>query len=227
LVNKSLVVAQTLQGSEARYGLLETIRQYAQEKLIESGEWPAIRDRHLQCFLNLAEETDTKLRGEYQRLWLNWFDTEYDNFRAALAWAVEGDRLDSGRVEAGLRIATSLYQFWRIRDYIDEGLNWCRQLFALAKDDISPVIRANALSYASLLAGFRGQIEEQMRFAEEAVLSGEAAGEACSRPCLGSSGVRGAKSRRLSNRVHTGHEGDPTAARGRRYIHVRRVSESK
>ena len=177
LVNKSLIIAQTLERSEARYSLLETIRQYAQEKLIASGERSTINDRHLQCFLKLAEETDTKLRGEYQRLWLNWIDTEYDNFRAALAWAVEGGRLDSGRVEAGLRIATSLYQFWRIRDYIEEGLNWCKQLFAEANDEISPVVRANALVYASLMAGIRGQIEDQMRFAEEAVLFGEAAGE--------------------------------------------------
>ena len=177
LVTKSLVVAQTLQGSQARYFLLETVRQYAQEKLIESGEWPVIRDRHLQCCLKLAEETDTKLRGEYQRLWLNWFDTEYDNVRAALAWAVEGGRQENGRLESGLRITTSLYQFWRIRDYVEEGLNWCRRIFSLAKDEIAPVVRANALSHASLLAGLRSQLEEQLRYAEEAVRSGEAAGE--------------------------------------------------
>jgi non-specific serine/threonine protein kinase len=178
LVNKSLVVANTLLHDEARYCLLATIRQYGQEKLIDSGEWVVIRDRHLRCFLKLSEETDTKLRGEYQRLWLNWLDSEYDNIRAALAWAVEGGRLDSSRVSAGLRITTSLYQFWRIRDYLEEGLNWCKQLFAETNDDISPVVRANALAFASLLAGLRGQIEDQAKYAEEAVLSGEAAGEA-------------------------------------------------
>ena len=177
LVNKSLVVAQPLLEGEARYHLLETIRQYAQEKLINSGEWQVINDRHLQFFLKLSEETNTKLRGEYQHLWLNWLDTEYDNIRAALAWAVEGGRQDSGRVSAGLRITTSLYQFWRIRDYTEEGLNWCKQLFAEANDEISPIVRANALAFASLLAGIRGQIEDQMMYGEEAVLLGEAAGE--------------------------------------------------
>lgn len=178
LVNKSLVVAHTLLRDEARYSLLATIRQYAQEKLIDSGEWSVIRDRHLQCFLELIEEADTKLRGEYQRLWLNWLESEYDNVRAALAWAVEGGHLDNSRVSAGLRITTSLYQFWRIRDYAEEGLNWCKRLFAEVNDEISPFVRANALSHASLLAGLRGQMADQIGYAEEAVLLGAAAGEA-------------------------------------------------
>jgi predicted ATPase/DNA-binding CsgD family transcriptional regulator len=178
LVNKSLVVAQTLQRAEARYSLLETIRQYARERLIASGEWMLIRDRHLECFLQLAEETDAKLRGQYQRLWLDWLDQEYDNLRAALAWAVEGGNREQERVSAGLRIAISLYQFWRIRDYAEEGLNWCRQLLTMANDEISPVVRVNALSYASMLAGIRGQAEVQMRYGEDAVRLGESAGEA-------------------------------------------------
>lgn len=199
LVNKSLIVAQTLERTEARYSFLETIRQYAQEKLITSGEWSAINDRHLQCFLLLAEETDTKLRGEYQRLWLNWLDGEYDNIRAALAWAVEGGRLDSARVEAGLRIATSLYQFWRIRDYVEEGLNWCKQLFAQVTDEISPVVRANALVYTSLMAGIRGQIADQTRYAEEAVLLGEAAGEEGKQALANALGAQGYAARNVGD----------------------------
>jgi predicted ATPase/DNA-binding CsgD family transcriptional regulator len=177
LVNKSLVVSHTLQQVKARYSLLETIRLYGQEILIEEGEWPAARDRHLQYFLELSEEADSKLRGEDQLLWLNELDHEYGDIRAALAWAVEGDRLESDRVSAGLRIATSLYQYWRIRNYIEEGLNWCRQLLAEANDKISPIVRVNALSYASLMAGLRGHIEDQMRYGEEAAALGEAAGE--------------------------------------------------
>ncbi|MFW6184735.1 MAG: ATP-binding protein [Chloroflexota bacterium] len=100
LVTKSIVVAETLRRSEARYTLLEPIRQYAREKLIASGERPAMRDRHLQCFLQLAEETAPKLRGEYQQLWLEWLEGEYDNVRATLSWALE-----NGPIEAGLRIA--------------------------------------------------------------------------------------------------------------------------
>ena len=88
LVGKSLVVADTLQGSEARYRLLETIRQYAQEKLKASGEWVLAHDHYLACFLRLTEEVAPKLREQYQQLWFNWLETENDNIRVALAWAV-------------------------------------------------------------------------------------------------------------------------------------------
>ena len=172
LVNKSLVVAQTLQRGEARYSLLETIRQYAQEKLLASGEGPVIHDRHLQCFLQLTEETAPKLSGTYQHLWLDWLEGEYDNIRAALAWSLESDR-----IEAGLRIAIAIYQFWTIRDYVQEGLTWLERLLARADEAVSLVVRANALAYASFLAGFRGNTSAQMRYGREAAVLAEAAGD--------------------------------------------------
>jgi len=173
LVNKSLVVAHTLQRGEARYGLLETIRQYAQEKLLASGERLAIHDRHLHCSLQLAEETVPKLRGQYQQLWLDWLESEYDNIRAALAWSLE-----SGHSEAGLRIANAIYQFWTVRDYVQEGLAWVERLLAQADERISVVVRANALAYASTLAGFRGNTAAQIRYGQQAGVLAEAAGEA-------------------------------------------------
>jgi non-specific serine/threonine protein kinase len=172
LVNKSLVLAQTLQRGEARYSLLEIIRQHAQEKLIASREWPMIRDRHLQSFLRLTEETAQKLTGPYQQLWLNWLELEYDNLRAAISWSLE-----SGRIEAGLRIAIAIYQFWTIRDYVEEGLLWMERLLAQAGDKISPVVRANALAYAAFLAGFRGNTSAQMKYGSEAAALAEAAGD--------------------------------------------------
>ncbi|HEU5086576.1 MAG TPA: LuxR C-terminal-related transcriptional regulator, partial [Roseiflexaceae bacterium] len=173
LVNKSLVLAQTLQPGEARYELPETIRQYAQEKLIASNEWPAVRDRHLQCFLQLAEEALPKLTGPHQQLWLNWVEGEYDNIRAALNWSLESDN-----IEAGLRIANAIYQFWTIRDYVQEGLDWLERLLTQADERISPVVRANALAYASFLAGFRGNTSAQMTYGQEAAALAEAAGDA-------------------------------------------------
>jgi predicted ATPase/DNA-binding NarL/FixJ family response regulator len=178
LVDKSLVVAHTLQRGEARYALLETIRQYAHEKLIASGEWSAIRDRHLHCFLQLAEETVPKLRGPYQQLWLDWLEGEYDNIRAALSWALERERL-----EAGLRIANAMYQFWTVRDYVQEGLAWVERLLAQADERVAPVVRVTALAYASLLAGFRGNNPKQMRYGREAAVVAEAAGDA-NKPAL-------------------------------------------
>ncbi|MDP9353313.1 MAG: LuxR C-terminal-related transcriptional regulator, partial [Chloroflexota bacterium] len=172
LVNRSLVVAQTLQHDEARYSLLETIREYTREKLLASAEWSAIHDRHLECFLHLAEETLPKLRGQYQQLWLNWLEDEYDNIRAALAWS-----LKSNRIEEGLRITSAIYQFWTVRDYVQEGLAWVERLLARADERISPVVRANALAYVSTLAGFRGITAKQMRYGREAGVLAEAAGE--------------------------------------------------
>jgi non-specific serine/threonine protein kinase len=177
LVTKSLVVAQTLQRDEARYHLLETIRQYAQEKLIASDEWLAIHDRHLQCFLQLTEETVPKLSSPYQQLWLNWLEGEYDNIRAALTWSLESDLMKSNRIEAGLRIAIAIYQFWTIRDYVEEGLTWFERLLAQADERNSPVVRANALAYAAFLAGFRGNASAQMAYGREAAVLAETAGD--------------------------------------------------
>jgi predicted ATPase/DNA-binding CsgD family transcriptional regulator len=172
LVNKSLVVAQTLQRSEARYTLLETIRQYAQARLVAAGEWPALRDRHLHYFLGFTEEIAPKLAGPYQQLWLNWLEGETNNLRAAFTWSLEGDR-----IEAGLRMAIAIYQFWTIRDYAEEGLAWMEQLLARASKHTSPLVRANALAYAAFLAGFRGKAAAQMRYGNEAAAIAEALGD--------------------------------------------------
>jgi predicted ATPase/DNA-binding CsgD family transcriptional regulator len=172
LVDKSLVVAQTLLGSEARYSLLETIRQYAKEKMITLGEWSVIRDRHLNYFLHKAEEALPKLSGPYQVLWLNWLEGEYDNIRAALAWSIE-----SGQFEKGLRITNAIYPFWTIRDYAREGLEWVEQLLANTDEKLSPVVHATALAYAAFLSGFRGNIQEQIRYGQEAGVLSWAVGE--------------------------------------------------
>jgi predicted ATPase/DNA-binding NarL/FixJ family response regulator len=172
LVNKSLLVARTLHGSEARYSLLETLRHYAHERLVAAGEEQAIRDRHLQCFLELTEATVPKLSGPYQQLWLNWLEGEYDNIRTALTWSREGDQ-----VEAGLRIAIALYQFWTIRDYVEEGLTWFERLLPRAHDAVPLALHANALAYASFLAGFRRNTAAQMAYGREAAVLVQAAGD--------------------------------------------------
>ncbi len=175
LVDKSLVVAHTLQGIEARYLMLETIRQYAYEKLDAADECAEIRDQHLRHFLQLMEEVATKLSGPYQRLWLNWLEDEYDNVRIALAWSQE-----SRQVEEGLRIALAIYQFWTIRDYVEEGRMWMEGLLgrvAESRTPVRPAIHANSLAYAAFLAGFRGNTTAQMERGTEAALIASAAGE--------------------------------------------------
>lgn len=172
LVNKSLVATETLQGSEARYRLLETIRQYAQEILEAAGEWDAAHDHCLDCFLRLAEEVAPKLKESYQHLWFNWLETEHDNIRAALAWALE-----RGRIEAGLRIGIALFIFWQTRAYVREGRTWFERFLSQADEGVPLAVRANALVWASFFSEILGDAATATTRGQEAVALCEAAGE--------------------------------------------------
>jgi predicted ATPase/DNA-binding CsgD family transcriptional regulator len=169
LVSKSLVVADTIGRAQARYRLLETIREYALRKLDEASETKRLRDRHLDLFLTRAEEAAPKLGEAYQQLWLNWLDSEHDNLRTALAWSLE-----SGRIEEGLRIASALVRFWEIRGLVQEGLGWFERLLAQTDVGISTVVRVNALVFASFLAMFLGNALATMAYGREAVELAEA-----------------------------------------------------
>ena len=173
LVSKSLVVAETLQSSEARYRLLVTIRQYAQEKLKASGEWILAHDHYLACWLRLTEEVAPKLREQYQQLWFDWLETENDNIRAALAWALEQQR-----IEAGMRIGTALYLFWRTRAYIREGYIWYERFLHQTDDSVPLVVHVNVLTWSSVMASKLGESVTAKARGREAVALCEAAGEA-------------------------------------------------
>jgi non-specific serine/threonine protein kinase len=164
LVSNSFVLADTIGRSQTRYRLLETIREYALEKLEEAGETARLRDRHLDLFLARAEEAAPKLGEAYQQLWLNWLEGEHDNLRAALTWSLE-----SGCIEAGLRIATALVRFWEIRGYVQEGLRWFERLLAQTDNRISPSVRVNALVSAAFLAMFLGNAPATVTYGREAV----------------------------------------------------------
>lgn len=172
LVDKSLVVAETTGRAQARYRFLETIREYALEKLAEANEGNRWRDRHLDLFLARAEEAAPKLNDAYQQLWLNWLEGEHDNLRAGLAWA-----LDNGRIEAGLRLATALFRFWEARGYAPEALTWFERLLARANEEVSLAVRVNALTFAAFLASFLGHTSVTLTYGREAVALAEAAGE--------------------------------------------------
>ncbi len=173
LVNKSLVVAQTLQSSEARYHLLETIREYALEKLDESGEAAGLHDRHLDVFVALAEDIEPKLRGAYQQLWMAWLEVELGNLRAALLWSWEG-----GRIEAGLRLANAISEFWWFRGYQREGQIWFERLLDRASEDVPVLVRAQAYSIASHISWQVGDHAAAKAQAEAGMALAEQAGEA-------------------------------------------------
>ena len=106
LVDKSLVVADP-KDDGMRYRLLETIRQYAREKLLESGEAEKIQERHCAFFVEWAEQAETHLNGPRQIVWLGRYEVEHDNLRAALDWC----RGDKSRSVVGLRLATACAPF--------------------------------------------------------------------------------------------------------------------
>jgi non-specific serine/threonine protein kinase len=150
LVDKSLVVAQEQPG-QVRYHLLETIRQYAREKLYEVGEANQVRERHLDFFQQLAEQAEPKLIGAEQLAWMDYWEIEHDNVRAALAWAQSG-----GSVEMGLHLASALWRFWQIRGYLREGRGYLENLLAKPESANDNRVLAKSLLVLGILAGFIG-----------------------------------------------------------------------
>lgn len=132
LVNKSLVMADADAHAErTRYRLPETIRQYARDKLYETGEAEQTRDRHLKFFLEFAEEIEPRLRGAEQLEWLDRLETEHDNLRTALAWSAWS--LENGMIKNMVQLAGTLYYFWLLRGYFSEGQKWLGDALALAE----------------------------------------------------------------------------------------------
>ena len=119
LVNKSLVVMDE-EGDEPRYRLLETIRQYARDKLLEAGEAEELRNRHLNYHVTLTETAEKELYSSIALPWVNRLEADYDNIRAAFEWGMERD------IELALRMAGALPYFWFRRGYEAEALNLLR-----------------------------------------------------------------------------------------------------
>ena len=122
--------------------MLESIREYARERLEESGEEAIVRRQHATYFLALAEHATAELSGPGRSDWLNRLEDEHDNLRAALRWAK-----DRGEARIGLRLAVALGRFWELRGYLSEGARWLAELLAMAEEG-EPELRAAALRIA-------------------------------------------------------------------------------
>jgi len=163
LVSKSLVQADESGEEAGRYRLLETIRQYATERLGERGEAAAMRYRHLAWCLDLAEQAFEPLMGPDQAAWLVRLETEHDNLRAALAWARE-----RGAVELGVRLAGPLWRFWWLHGHLSEGRAWLEAALS-AGEGSDPGARGTALNGAGILARYQGAYERATALHEEAL----------------------------------------------------------
>jgi predicted ATPase/transcriptional regulator with XRE-family HTH domain/Tfp pilus assembly protein PilF len=158
LVARSLLYQEAAHG-ETRFKMLETLREYARERLVESGEADAVRREHAHYYLALVEEAVPHLRGAQQQAQLDRLEREYLNIRAALSWTVRsgGHRGDDAAsdVEVGLRMAGALWQFWEIRGYISEGRAWLTRILELAASE-DTAWRAGALHAAGRLGFLQG-----------------------------------------------------------------------
>jgi predicted ATPase len=168
LVVKSLLRPQETPSGESRFTMLETIREYALEKLAESGEMAAVRQQHAAYYLALAEEAQLKLRGSQQEPWMNRLDEELGNLRAALEWWSE-----RGEAEQGLRLGTAMYRFFYLHGYLSEGREWLAQLLAMtgpaASATAQTTVRAKALDAAGNLALFQRNHAAARAFMEESL----------------------------------------------------------
>jgi predicted ATPase/class 3 adenylate cyclase len=159
---QSLVEKSLVRQTDGRFWMLETIREYASEKLNESGAAEEVRERHARYFRALALEAEPKLRGPEQAVCLERLETEIDNLRAALSW------FDSvGATDAVLEVATGLLRFWDIRGHWSEARLWLEPTPAWAS--VPSGLHSDALKHAAASAVRAGDYERARTYADQAL----------------------------------------------------------
>jgi predicted ATPase len=162
LESKSLLVLDREPGQEARYRLLETIRQYAWEKLQEAGEGEQSRIRHLGTYLKLAQEAEPKLYGAQQLEGLAQLDAEQSNIHAALEWGLEHG------LETGAQLAGAMFWYWHLRGFWADGFAWLQRALAVTSGG-TKALRASLLARAGYLAMALRQMDRVVPYCEESI----------------------------------------------------------
>jgi predicted ATPase/DNA-binding XRE family transcriptional regulator len=163
LVDQSMVWQAEGGDGEARFMMLETIREYALEQLERSGEVAMAQQWHASYYLELAEEAKTYLRGPEQQAWLLRLEAEHDNLRAVLTWS----QTARGSTELSLRLAGALWWFWWVRGHWSEGRMWLER--ALAAGSGEPAVRAQAILGASWLTRAQGDAAPAAALVEQSL----------------------------------------------------------
>jgi non-specific serine/threonine protein kinase len=166
LIDKSLVLMEHRRG-EARYRLLETIRQYGRDKLQECSEAATVRRHHRDWYARLAEQAETETLEAGQKSAFDRLEAEHENLRAALGWSLEQQE-----AETAARIGAAIFRFWLLRGYMSEGRRWLeRALSGLSQKN---TVRAKALNVAAILASLqddnttaRWLVEESLQLGRE------------------------------------------------------------
>ncbi|MDQ4030879.1 MAG: LuxR C-terminal-related transcriptional regulator [Actinomycetota bacterium] len=170
LVDKSLVQVELTSPVEDRYRLLEMVRVYAHQRLVESGDVDVTGARHAQFFLDLAERAEPELAASQGPMWLARLEREHDNLRAAL------ERLDTTDAEASfLRLVTALTLFWELRGHLREGGRWFAR--ALARKGQPSSARARALWGATHVAMYGDDFATAAQHGPQALATAEAVGD--------------------------------------------------
>ena len=151
------------QGGTRRYRMLEMIRQYGRDRLLDVGETAWVQDRYLDYYLRLIEEAEEKLQGAEQSVWLERLEIEYNNLRAAMEWG----QASPASAEEGLRLASALWRFWYMRGYLSEGRMWLEGALMGAKAGTSA--RGRAFNAVGQLAFAQGDLIASRLFHEESL----------------------------------------------------------
>jgi len=162
-LGRASLVRQSSVSDEARFEMLGTVREYAAQRLEDSGEAELARARHAAQFMSLCETAEPLLHGPRQRYWLDRLERELANLRAALDWSLRG-----GAPEAGLRLAAALWWFWVIRASLYEGQRWMDSAVA-ATGPAPTATRAKVLYCAGLVSSFQGDWDRSRRRCEAAL----------------------------------------------------------
>jgi predicted ATPase/serine/threonine protein kinase len=161
IVDKSLTQQLEETSAERRFLMLSTIREYALDRLAESGEEFTTRRAHAAYYVVLAEECGGELSTHPE--WLERFDLEHQNFREALEFLIGTDDADWG-----MRLGSALFHFWELREHFAEGRALLDRLLKLESAD-QPKMRAHLLFYAGVLAGSQGDFASAQKWQEESV----------------------------------------------------------
>jgi predicted ATPase/DNA-binding CsgD family transcriptional regulator len=173
LVDRSLVQVEELDGGETRYRLLETVRQYARERLEETAAGADVRRRHFKFFAALVEQAGPHLQGgPHEARWLEKVRLEHDNLRGALDWS------EANLPEEGLRLASILGVYWYVVGQLDEGRRWLEGALAVAGESSE---RGTALVRIGRLALKQGDWEAGKRFVRETLAWSDAKGDSHTR----------------------------------------------
>src|SRR5439155_14346260 len=141
---------------------LQTIREFAADRLQESDEADAIHHRHLEAFLGLAQQAQPELFGPTRKEWLDRLEADNDNFRTALDWAVA-----SGNARAAMLLGGAFWRFWQMRGHIHEGRARLEQVLSMPTSRDFPQERLQALEAAGGLAYWQADMESAQRFYDE------------------------------------------------------------